>query len=82
MHMSEKQPQKRILKGIVVSDKMDKTIVVKVERVKTHAKYGKKYISSQKYNVHDENNKHKVGDIVSFIEIRPLSKSKRWKVVV
>ncbi len=67
--------------GIVVSDKNDKTIVVKVESIKVHPKYKKRYTSSAKYKVHDENNEYKVGDKVSFIGCRPMSRDKRWRVV-
>lgn len=72
---------KRILQGVVVSDKMDKSVVVKVERRVMHPVY-KKYIKrSKKYTAHDENNLCKVGDIVQIIESRPLSKTKSWVVV-
>ncbi|MCX6738384.1 MAG: 30S ribosomal protein S17 [Candidatus Parcubacteria bacterium] len=74
--MSKKQ-----LKGIVVSDKMDKTIVVKVETLKTHPQYRKKYKSHKKYKAHDEKNDCKIGDIVVIEETRPLSKDKKWRVV-
>jgi len=67
----------RKFNGLVVSDKNDKTIVVKVETVKIHPKYKKRYAVSRRYKVHDENNKFKVGDKVSFIECRPLSRDKR-----
>jgi small subunit ribosomal protein S17 len=67
--------------GVVVSDKMDKTIVVKVERVKVHPKYHKRYKTSQNYKVHDEANACQVGDQVTFVECRPLSKDKRWRVL-
>ena len=67
--------------GIVVSDKMDKTIVVKVDSVKVHPKYKKRYTVSRKYKVHDEKNKFSVDEKVEFIECRPLSKDKRWRVV-
>lgn len=75
--------QKKIgkLKGRVMSDKMDKTIVVAVERLKTHSKYIKKYLSTKRYKVHDPENKYKVGDIVEFIQCRPISKDKRYKVI-
>ena len=66
--------------GVVVSDKNDKTIVVKVETVKIHPKYKKRHTVSQKYKVHDEKNEFKTGDKVSFIECRPLSRDKRWRV--
>lgn len=67
--------------GVVVSDKNDKTIVVKVETVKIHPKYKKRYTVSRKYKVHDEKNECKTGDKVSFVECRPLSRDKRWRVV-
>jgi len=67
--------------GVVVSDKSDKTIVVKVDTVKIHPKYKKRYTRSQKYKVHDEKNEFKTGDKVSFVECRPLSRDKRWRVV-
>ena len=67
-------------KGTVVSDKMDKTIVVAVVSFKTHAKYKKKYKSTKKYKAHDAENKYKVGDIVEIIPCRPMSKDKRYKV--
>lgn len=72
---------KRILQGVVVSDKMDKSVVVRVERRVMHPVY-KKYIKrSKKYTAHDENNLCKVGDVVQIIESRPLSKTKSWVVV-
>jgi len=72
---------RRILKGVVVSDKCDKTITVKVERRVMHPTY-KKYIThSKKYAAHDESNTAKMGDRVSIIESRPLSKTKRWELV-
>ncbi|MEA3463556.1 MAG: 30S ribosomal protein S17 [Patescibacteria group bacterium] len=72
---------KKKFNGIVVSDKMDKTIVVKVDRVKVHSKYKKRYTVSKKYKVHDEKNKFKEGDKVTFVECRPLSKDKRWRAL-
>jgi len=71
----------RKFSGEVVSDKNDKTIIVKVESIKKHPKYQKRYVSSRRYKVHDEKNEFKVGDKVSFIECRPLSKDKRWRVI-
>lgn len=68
-------------KGTVVSDSMDKTIVVSVETYKTHPKYLKKYRSTKKYKVHDEENKYKVGDAVEIIACRPMSKDKSYKVL-
>jgi small subunit ribosomal protein S17 len=67
--------------GVVVSDKSDKTIVVKVETVKIHPKYKKRYTVSRKYKVHDEKNEFKAGDKVVFVECRPMSRDKRWRVV-
>lgn len=67
--------------GVVTSDKMDKTIVVKVNSVKRHPKYLKSYTVSKKYKVHDEKNHYHEGDQVSFVECRPLSKDKRWRVL-
>ena len=72
---------RRVLQGVVVSDKMDKTIVVKVERRLMHPLYKKFIRRSKKYAAHDENNACKVGDMVSIRECRPISKSKRWEVV-
>ena len=67
--------------GIVVSDKMDKTIVVKIERKAKHPLYGKPVKITQKYKAHDEENVAKVGDKVMITETRPLSKDKRWRLV-
>jgi len=75
--------KKRIIRkfqGIVISDKMDKTIVVRVDRVKVDSKYGKRYKTSRKYHVHDNDNKYHIGESVAFFETRPLSKTKRWSV--
>ena len=71
----------RTFSGVVVSDKNDKTILVKVESVKKHPKYQKRYTVSRKYKVHDEKNEFHVGDKVSFMECRPLSRDKRWRVI-
>lgn len=78
---NEKNKKTRKLKGIVVSDKMDKTIVLKVERLKKHPIYQKRYKVSEKYKAHDSKNEYKVGDEVVILETRPLSKEKRWEVV-
>jgi len=72
---------KRKFKGIVVSDKMDKTIVVRVERIKQHPKYKKRYKVYRKFKVHDEKNEAKIGDQVVFEECRPISKEKRWRLI-
>lgn len=71
---------KAALRGVVVSDKMDKTVVVSVSRFVKHPKYGKFYNISKKYKAHDENNKYKVGDKVEIVETRPMSKDKRFKI--
>jgi len=77
----ERKSNKRILQGEVVSDKMQKTIVVKVSSRKMHRLY-KKYITvSKKYKAHDENQEAHVGDIVRIIESRPISKEKRWRLL-
>jgi small subunit ribosomal protein S17 len=72
---------KRILQGVVVSDAMDKTIVVRVERRVMHPVYKKFIRRSKKYSAHDETNSCKVGDVVRIEECRPISKSKNWRVV-
>jgi small subunit ribosomal protein S17 len=72
---------KRTIKGVVISNKMDKTIVVRAERLVKHPvfqKYVRKHI---KYKAHDENNQSKLGDTVLIIESRPLSKEKRWRML-
>lgn len=71
----------RIKKGVVVSDKMDKTIIIEVTKLKKHKKYKKYYKVSKRFKVHDEENKFHVGDKVTVQETRPISKDKRWTVV-
>lgn len=71
---------RRTLQGVVVSDKMDKTIVVRVSRVYRHPLYGKVVTAHKKYKAHDEKNECKIGDVVQLIESRPLSAQKRWAV--
>lgn len=72
---------KRILQGVVVSDKNEKTVVVRVERRFSHPVLQKTVRRSKKYKAHDESNAHKVGEIVSIEECAPISKDKRWTVV-
>ena len=72
---------KRILQGVVVSDKNDKTIVVKVERRLTHPVLKKTVRLSKKYHAHDEKNTAKTGDVVRIEETRPISKQKRWTLL-
>ena len=73
-------PKKRLI-GIVVSDKMEKTVVVQVERLKQHPKYLRRFRVHKKYKAHDEHNDYKIGDQVHIEESRPLSRDKRWKVI-
>jgi small subunit ribosomal protein S17 len=80
--MSEQvKSKRRVKKGVVLSNKMQKTLVVRVERTITHTKYNKIIVVAKKYYVHDELQKHQVGDKVTIMETRPLSKLKRWRVV-
>lgn len=78
--MSEEKVE-RSLMGRVVSDKMDKSIVVLLERQVKHPMYGKFVKRSKKYHVHDENNECREGDVVMFKECRPLSKTKHWTLI-
>ena len=79
--MTTTRNNRRTLRGIVSSDKMDKTITVRVERKYRHRKYGKYVRSHEHYHAHDENNEARGGDSVEICEIRPLSKLKRWRLV-
>ena len=79
--MTEEINQRKVYQGRVVSDKMDKTITVVVETKKNHPIYGKRLNYSKKYKAHDENNEAKVGDIVKIMETRPLSATKRFRLV-
>lgn len=72
---------KRILQGVVVSDKTDKTVVVRIERRFSHPLMKKTVRRTKRYQAHDENNQFKVGDMVRIIECAPVSKSKRWTVM-
>lgn len=71
----------RILQGVVVSDKMDKTVVVNVARRKQHALYRKVINRSKRFKAHDAENECNIGDIVRILETRPMSKGKRWRVI-
>lgn len=77
----KKSTTRRRLKGIVVSNKMDKTAVVRVDRTVVHAKYLKRFMISKKYKAHDPNNEAQVGQEVTIEETRPLSRDKRWRIV-
>jgi len=72
---------RKIRKGVVTSNKMDNTIVVKVEGLRLHSRYQKYIKRSKKFKAHDPNNECKLGDIVEIMETRPLSKTKRWRFV-
>lgn len=79
--MSDQRSRRRVVSGVVTSDRMDKGISVRVERLFKHPKY-KKYIRRHStYHAHDENNECRVGDTVELMECRPLSKLKRWRLV-
>ncbi len=78
--MSERN-ERRVQIGKVVSDKMDKTIVVAVETYKKHELYHKRIKYTKKYKAHDENNEAKIGDVVKIMETRKLSKDKNWRMV-
>lgn len=73
---------RRILQGVVVSDKGDKTIVVRVQRRVEHPVYKKYITKSKKFSAHDENNQYKVGEVVRIRECRPISKTKCWETFV
>jgi small subunit ribosomal protein S17 len=77
--MSQKS-KRAVKKGVVLSDKMDKTVVVRVDSAERHPVYGKLVTRAKKYRAHDENNVCKEGDVVTITETRPLSKTKRWRV--
>jgi len=77
----EQRGMRKTRTGIVVSDKMDKTIVVQIERKSRHPLYAKTVKRTKKFKVHDEQNAAKVGDKVLIAETRPLSKDKRWRLV-
>ena len=79
--MAEERNRRKEVIGRVVSDKMDKTIVVSVETYKRHPLYNKRIKYTKKYKAHDENNQAKQGDLVRIMETRPLSKQKRWRLV-
>ncbi len=81
MTLEVKKTTKRRFEGVVVSDAMAKTIVVRIDRVKLHPKYQKQYKVSRRFKVHDEEKKYHIGDKVVFEECKPISKDKRWRVV-
>ena len=79
--MAEERNVRKVRVGKVVSDKMEKTVVVAVERKVPHALYNKPMVSNKRFKAHDENNECQVGDTVKIVETRPLSKDKCWRVV-
>ncbi|OHB17693.1 MAG: 30S ribosomal protein S17 [Parcubacteria group bacterium RIFCSPLOWO2_01_FULL_40_65] len=81
MEENKSEIKRRKLKGVVVSDKMQKTIVVSIVRLKKHPKYKKYFKVTKKFKVHDENNEYHIGDRVLIEETKPLSKDKRWRAV-
>jgi len=80
MNAPEKKALKRTLVGTVVSDKMDKTVTVLIERRVRHPLYGKIMTRSRKYHAHDEKGEFKMGDVVTIEECKPISKTKAWRV--
>ena len=80
--MAEERNVRKVRVGKVVSDKMDKTVVVAVERKVPHALYNKPMVSTKRFKAHDENNECQIGDTVKIVETRPLSKDKCWRVAV
>lgn len=79
--MADERNVRKVRVGKVVSDKMNKTVVVAVERKVPHALYNKPMVSTKRFKAHDENNECQVGDTVKIVETRPLSKDKCWRVV-
>jgi small subunit ribosomal protein S17 len=81
VNAAEKRSSRKVREGVVVGDKMQKTVVVAIERRVPHPVYGKMVTRTAKFKAHDEENSAKVGDRVRITETRPLSKDKRWRVV-
>lgn len=73
--------RRKVLRGRVASDKMHKSVVVTIERLVEHPLYGKRIKRTSRYTAHDETNESKVGDLVEIMETRPLSKTKRWRLI-
>ncbi|HNZ86305.1 MAG TPA: 30S ribosomal protein S17 [bacterium] len=76
-----RKKQFRELKGVVISNKMNKTVTVKVDTSRQHKIYKKRYVVSNKYKAHDEYNQYKVGDYVAIRQVKPISKDKKWQVI-
>jgi small subunit ribosomal protein S17 len=79
--MTDERNRRKIRVGTVVSDRMEKTVVVSIERLVKHPVYGRYVRRRTKFKVHDEQNACKIGDVVRFMETRPISKDKRWRFV-
>jgi small subunit ribosomal protein S17 len=79
--MAGQRSDRKVRTGVVVSDRMDKTVIIRIESQKRHPLYGKTVRRSSRLAAHDEGNEAHVGDVVRVMETRPLSKSKRWRVV-
>ena len=79
--MTEQNKKQRLLQGVIVSDKMDKTVVVEILRLKKHAKYKKYFKDTKKFKAHNPENQYHTGDKVVIGETRPMSKEKRWVVI-
>ncbi len=79
--MTDQRGDRKLRTGVVVSNAMDKTVVVRIEKRRRHPLYGKSMRRTSKLHAHDERNEAKVGDVVRLMETRPLSKTKRWRVV-
>jgi small subunit ribosomal protein S17 len=77
----EVRNRRKLRSGKVVSDRMDKTVVVSIERLVKHPVYGRYVRKRSKFKVHDEKNECRIGDVIRFMETRPLSKDKRWRFV-
>ncbi len=78
---AEERAGRKVRRGVVTSDKSNKTVTVMVERKFAHPLYGRLIKRTKKYHAHDENDEYRVGDTVSIVETRPLSKTKRWRVI-
>lgn len=77
----ENKDNKKILKGTVVSNKMQKTVVVAITSLKEHPKYKRRYRMTKRYKAHNEKGEYQIGDIVIMQECKPMSKDKKWKVI-
>lgn len=79
--MEKRENHRKLFSGVVVSDKCDKTITVAVDTYRRDRLYGKRVKQTKKFHVHDENNEAKIGDVVTFMETRPLSKTKSFRLI-